>query len=294
MHRVIDPAAMASSSSQPISGNLTLGRIILGPIVTIGARAIGFLEFIGGIGYLLLDTIVSIPRGLISKRGRRLGWQNLWAQMVRVGVRSVPIVMLVLFCIGAILSLQMAPILKRYGAESQVASIISVATFRELGPLVSAIVLTGFAGASIAAEIGTMVVSEEIEALEAQAINPLRFLVLPRVVATAIMMICVAVIGDLTGVLGGLVVSHTFLTLNAEQYVRKTFEAIEVRDFITGLIKAGVFGTLISSLACYLGLGVTGGAQGVGVATTRTVVLTIVALITVDLMFTAGFYYMGW
>lgn len=285
---------MASSSSQPATGNLSPGRILLGPIVTIGARAIGFLEFVGGIGYLLLDTVVSIPRGLISKRGRRLGWQNLWAQMVRVGVRSVPIVMLVLFCIGAILSLQMAPILKRYGAESQVASIISVATFRELGPLVSAIVLTGFAGASIAAEIGTMVVSEEIEALEAQAINPLRFLVLPRVVATAIMMICVAVIGDLTGVLGGLVVSHTFLTLNVEQYVRKTFEAIEVRDFITGLIKAGVFGTLISSLACYLGLGVTGGAQGVGVATTRTVVLTIVALITVDLMFTAGFYYMGW
>lgn len=285
---------MASSSSQPITGNLTLGRIILGPIVAIGARAIGFLEFVGGIGYLLLDTVVSIPRGLISKRGRRLGWQNLWAQMVRVGVRSVPIVMLVLFCIGAILSLQMAPILKRYGAESQVASIISVATFRELGPLVSAIVLTGFAGASIAAEIGTMVVSEEIEALEAQAINPLRFLVLPRVVATTIMMICVAVIGDLTGVLGGLVVSHTFLTLNVEQYVRKTFEAIAVRDFITGLIKAGVFGTLISALACYLGLGVTGGAQGVGVATTRTVVLTIVALITVDLMFTAGFFYMGW
>lgn len=285
---------MASSSSHPVTGNLSPGRILLGPIVAIGARAIGFLEFVGGIGYLLLDTVVSIPRGLISKRGRRLGWQNLWAQMVRVGVRSVPIVMLVLFCIGAILSLQMAPILRKYGAESQVASIISVATFRELGPLVSAIVLTGFAGASIAAEIGTMVVSEEIEALEAQAINPLRFLVLPRVVATAIMMICVAVIGDLTGVLGGLVVSHTFLTLNVEQYIRKTFESIELRDFITGLIKAGVFGTLISSLACYLGLGVTGGAQGVGVATTRTVVLTIVALITVDLMFTAGFYYMGW
>jgi len=285
---------MASSSSQPVTGNLTLGRIILGPIVIIGGRAIGLLEFIGGIGYLLLDTVVSIPRGLISKRGRRLGWQNLWAQMVRVGVRSVPIVMLVLFCIGAILSLQMAPILKRYGAESQVANIIAVATFRELGPLVSAIVLTGFAGASIAAEIGTMVVSEEIEALEAQAINPLRFLVLPRVVATTIMMVCVAVIGDLTGVFGGLVVSHTFLTLNVEQYIRKTFEAIQVRDFITGLIKAGCFGTLISALACYLGLGVTGGAQGVGVATTRTVVLTIVALITVDLMFTAGFYYMGW
>jgi len=205
----------------------------------------------------------------------------------------VPIVCLVLFCIGAILSLQMAPILKRYGAEAQVASIISIATFRELGPLVSAIVLTGFAGASIAAEIGTMVVSEEIEALEAEAISPVRFLVLPRVLATIVMMVCVAVIGDLTGILGGLVVANQFLGVSVPQYVNRTFEAIKVKDFTTGLIKSGVFGMLISGLACYLGLRVTGGAQGVGVATTRTVVLTIVALITVDLMFTAFFYFYG-
>src|SRR5690348_2420089 len=160
--------------------------ILLRPIYLIGSRAIAFVEFIGGLGYLIKDTSSSLGRGLFAKRGRRMGWQNLWAQMVRVGVRSVPIVFLVLFCIGAILSLQMAPILRRYGAEAQVASIISIATFRELGPLVSAIVLTGFAGASIAAEIGTMVVSEEIEALEAQAISPIRFLVLPRVLATKI------------------------------------------------------------------------------------------------------------
>jgi phospholipid/cholesterol/gamma-HCH transport system permease protein len=267
---------------------------LLRPITAIGARALGLLEFVGGVGYLLADTAGSVRRGLIAKRGRRMGWLSLWAQMVRVGVRSIPIVMLVLFCIGAILSLQMSPILKTYGAQSQVARIIAVATFRELGPLVSAIVLTGFAGASIAAEIGTMVVSEEVEALEAQAINPIRFLVLPRVLATAVMMVCVAVVGDLLGVAGGLFVSHAFLGLSSEQYVRLTFEAPKVRDFVTGLIKAGVFGTLISALACYLGLGVTGGAQGVGVATTRTVVLTIVALITVDLMFTGVFYYFGW
>lgn len=268
--------------------------LLLRPITAIGARALGLLEFVGGVGYLLADTAGTVRRGLIAKRGRRMGWLSLWAQMVRVGVRSIPIVMLVLFCIGAILSLQMSPILKTYGAQSQVARIIAVATFRELGPLVSAIVLTGFAGASIAAEIGTMVVSEEVEALEAQAINPIRFLVLPRVLATAVMMVCVAVVGDLLGVAGGLFVSHAFLGLSSEQYVRLTFEAPKVRDFVTGLIKAGVFGTLISALACYLGLSVTGGAQGVGVATTRTVVLTIVALITVDLMFTGVFYYFGW
>ena len=269
-------------------------RPITRPIAALGGATIELLEFIGGLGYLLLDTGSAVRRGLVSGRGRRLGWANLWAQMIRVGVRSIPIVMLVLFCIGAILALQMEPTLRQYGATDRVADIISVAVFRELGPLVAAIVLTGFAGASIAAEIGTMVVSEEIEAMEAQAIQPVRFLVLPRVLATAVMMVCVAVVADLTGVFGGMTISRAFIGLSTEQYLRHTFDAIRVRDFVTGLIKAGVFGTLISSLACYLGLGVTGGAQGVGVATTRTVVLTIVALILVDLMFTAVFYALGW
>jgi phospholipid/cholesterol/gamma-HCH transport system permease protein len=266
---------------------------LLRPINALGGSVIGLCDFVGGLGYLMLDTAGSVRRALFGKRGRRLGWANLWAQMVRVGVRSIPIVMLVLFCIGAILALQMAPILRDYGALNRVADIISIAVFRELGPLVSAIVLTGFAGASIAAEIGTMVVSEEIEALEAQAINPIRFLVVPRVIATTIMMVCVAVVGDLTGVCGGLFVSTTLLGVSASQYLSHTFEAVNTRDFVSGLVKAGVFGSLISSLACYLGLGVTGGAQGVGVATTRTVVYTIVALITVDLLFTATFYAVG-
>jgi len=266
----------------------------LRPVAALGARLASFLEFLGGVGYLLLDTIAAVPRGLLGKRGRRLAWSNLWFQMVRVGVRSVPIVMLVLFCIGSILSLQMAPVLREYGAVEQTANIISIAIFRELGPLVSAIVLTGFAGASIAAEIGTMVVSEEIEALEAEAISPVRFLVLPRVLATTIMMVSVAVVGDLIGVFGGGVVGRYFLGISTSQYFHRTFEAVHTHDFVTGLIKAAVFGSLISGLACFLGLRVSGGAQGVGVATTRTVVLTIVALILVDLLFTAMFYYYGW
>ena len=263
------------------------------PITTLGARVIGLLEFIGGVGYLLLDTARATARSLVTGRGRRLGWANLWAQMVRVGVRSVPIVTLVLLCIGAILALQMAPILRDYGALQQVADIISVAVFRELGPLVAAIVLTGFAGASIAAEMGTMVVSEEIEALEAQAISPVRFLVVPRVLATTVMMVCVATVADLMGIFGGLIVGTNILGLSSSGYLVHTFNAIHIDDFTTGLVKAGVFGALISALACYLGLGVTGGAQGVGVATTRTVVLTIVALITVDLIFTGVFYALG-
>jgi phospholipid/cholesterol/gamma-HCH transport system permease protein len=269
-------------------------RLIVRPITALGNFVIWWLEFTGGLAYLLRDTAASIRRALFAKRGRRLGWANLWAQMVRVGVRSIGIVSLVVFCIGAILAFQIAPILKDYGVLPLVADVIATAMFRELGPLVAAIVLTGFAGASIAAELGTMVVSEEIEALEAAAISPVRFLVVPRVIATTIMMICLAVVGDLVGVGGGMLVSRTFLNIGYLQYAQHTFSAVKMQDFVTGLIKSGVFGTLISGLACYLGLNVTGGAEGVGNATTRTVVLTIVALITVDLMFTGVFYYLGW
>jgi phospholipid/cholesterol/gamma-HCH transport system permease protein len=252
------------------------------------------VELIGGVGLMLREALGLVHRALFTARGRRLGWRSLWFQMVRVGVNSIPIVCLVVFCIGAILAFQMAPILKQYGALQQVADIISIAMFRELGPLVAAIVLTGFAGASIAAEIGTMVVSEEIEALEAEAISPVRFLVVPRVLATTVMMVCLAVAADLVGVAGGMSVSKLFLNIGIAQYTHRTFEVVKLKDFLTGLVKAGVFGALISGLACYLGLGVTGGAQGVGAATTKTVVLTIVALILVDLMFTGVFYYLGW
>ncbi len=262
--------------------------------MAVGRFTLGVLEFTGGVGYLLRDTAASSHRALFTGRGRRTGWVNLWAQMVRVGVKSIPIVSLVVFCIGAILALQLAPILKDYGALPLVADVIGTAMFRELGPLVAAIVLTGFAGASIAAELGTMVVSEEIEALEAAAISPVRFLVVPRVIATTIMMICLAVVADLVGSAGGLLVSRAFLGIGVLQYSQHTFTAVKLQDFVTGLIKSGVFGTLISGFACYLGLGVTGGAEGVGNATTRTVVLTIVALIAVDLMFTGVFYYLGW
>jgi phospholipid/cholesterol/gamma-HCH transport system permease protein len=269
-------------------------NIVLRPLVATYNSTTGFFRFIGELGYLIGDTALAIRRSLFDKQGRRLGWANLWAQMNRVGVRSIPIVFLVLFCIGAILTLQMAPILKQYGAANRVADIIAIAVGRELGPLVSAIVLTGFAGASIAAELGSMVIYEEIEALEAEAISPIRFLAVPRMLATTIMMVCICVVGDFAGGIGGLTTGAFFLGVSPTMYAHHSFSALALKDFITGLIKAGVFGLLISALACRLGLSVEGGAQGVGVATTRTVVLTIVALISVDLMFTSVFYFLGW
>ncbi|MFI5382170.1 MAG: MlaE family ABC transporter permease [Tepidisphaerales bacterium] len=261
-------------------------QILLAPLNGL----LGLLEFLGGVALLMRDTAVALPAAVMSRRGRRLGWENLWAQMNRVGVQSIPIVFLVMFCIGSILALQMYPTLHSFGQATAIPNIIAVAVFRELGPLVSAVVLTGFAGASIAAEIGTMTVSEEIEALEAQAIAPVRFLVVPRVLATTVMMVCLALVGDVAGTVGGLVISSGPLDMGQRMFLHRVFSQLMVQDFVTGLFKAGVFGVLISSLACYLGLNVTNGAQGVGQATTRTVVYTIVALIIVDLMFTAVFF----
>lgn len=247
----------------------------------------------GGVCLLLAQTVSRIGHAYFARRGKRLALRNLSFQMVRVGVQAIPIVALVVFCIGAILSLQIVPILRDYGAEEQVSRIIAIAMFRELGPLVGAITLTGFAGASIAAEIGTMTVSEEIEAMETHAIDPVTFLVVPRVIATAIMTTCLAIVADVMGCLGGAVVSVQVQEMNYVSYYRMTVEAITMRDFTTGLIKAFVFGTIISGLACWLGLRVRNGAQGVGEATTRTVVLTIVALTIVDLLFTWVFFSVG-
>jgi phospholipid/cholesterol/gamma-HCH transport system permease protein len=263
------------------------------PVSSLGRSTFNLITFIGSLGLLSRDAFFLIKPALVQGRGRRLGWENLWSQMVRVGVNAIFIVALVVFCIGAILALQMSPILAEYGATGKVADIIGVAMFRELGPLVAAITLTGFAGSSIAAELGTMKVSEEIEAMECQAISPVRFLVVPRVIATTIMMVCLAVVADLMGILGGLFVSVLVIDLSAEQYLRATFAAISTKDFIGGLIKAAFFGSILSLIACHLGLNVEGGAQGVGEATTKTVVYTIIALTFIDLGFTTVFYVLG-
>ncbi len=258
-----------------------------------GAICLSTMAIIGGVWYLLRDVAKWIVRAITNKRVR-FGRAALVTQMARVGVRSVGIVMLVCGCVGVILALQMKPPLADFGQTDKIANIIGVAIFRELGPLISAIVLTGFAGASIAAEIGTMVVGEEIEALEAHALNPIRFLVVPRVLATTIALVLLTGIGDLTAVAGGGFMTVTFLDVPYELYKSNTLSQLKLYDFISGLIKAGIFGVIISSLACFHGLHVTGGAAGVGRATTSTVVHSVVAVIIADLMFTSIFFAIGW
>ena len=259
----------------------------------VGASWFELTEFIGSLYWLFFDSLIWVHRAVVLRKVR-LGRTAFITQMVRVGVRSVAIVSLVSACIGFILALQTAPSLEQFGQVDKVANLVGVAVFRELGPLIAAVVLTGFAGASIAAEIGTMVVNEEIEALEAMALNPVRFLVIPRLAATALSLLLLTIIGDLFAVFAGGFVGIFFLRIPYEVYKHNTLTQLAVSDFGTGLIKACVFGLILGLIACRNGLRVSGGAAGVGKATTDTVVQTIVTVIFLDLFFTAFFYAIGW
>jgi phospholipid/cholesterol/gamma-HCH transport system permease protein len=250
-------------------------------------------EFLGSLWWLFFDAMIWVHRAVILRKVR-LGSGAVVTQIVRVGVRSIAIVALVSGCIGFILALQTAPSLAQFGQVDKVANLVGVAVFRELGPLIAAVVLTGFAGASIAAELGTMVVNEEIEALDAMALNPIRFLVVPRLIATAISLLLLTVIGDLCAVFAGGLVGVTFLGIPAETYKHNTLMQLTAGDFGTGLLKASVFGLILGLIACRNGLRVSGGAAGVGKATTDTVVQTIVTVIFLDLFFTALFFAIGW
>lgn len=258
-------------------------------VAFVGGRVLGLLDHIGDIVYLLIDTMHWVLRST-GKSKVRIGWPAIVAQVVRIGVRSIFIVSLVSGCVGFILAFQLSPPLDEFGRKDLVANIIVVAVLRELGPLIGAIVLTGFAGASIAAEIGTMVVSEEIEALEAHALNPVRFLVVPRVLASLVSMTALAVISNFVAIVASLVMAMTVLDIPYSTYVSNMLDQAKPVDFITGVGKATVFGLLIGLIACGNGLRVSGGAAGVGKATTSTVVECVVSIVFADLAFTAVFF----
>ena len=258
-----------------------------------GGHANFVIRYLGGIATLAMLALAWSWRSLVLRRVR-FGAAAFQSQVVRIGVRSLSVIALVSFCIGSILALQMAPPLADFNQTDKVATIIAIAVVRELGPLISAIVLTGFAGASIAAEIGTMVVGEEVEALEAHALNPVRFLVMPRLLATTLALVVLCAFTQFVAIGAGMAVGVGLLDVPRAVYWDNTLNALDIADFATGLFKAAVFGSIIASIACYNGLAVSGGAAGVGKATTHTVVHAIVAIIVTDLVFTAVFYRLGW
>ena len=239
------------------------------------------------------EAVCCAAKGFVVP-GQRIRRDALIAQMVRVGVRAIPIVILAQMAIGMILVLQMFRKLDEFGQPEQLATINAIASFRELGPFLTALVLCGFSGASIAAELGTMVTAEEIEALEVSALSPVRFLVLPRLLATVIMTIMLTVIADVVMIASGMLTAVK-LGVDSDVYFQLTLDAVDIMSFATGLIKAGVFGLLIGLIACFLGLSVKPwrGSEGVGRATTNTVVYGIVAIIVADAVFTLIFYSYG-
>ena len=254
----------------------------------IGAGALFGAAYMGGLGHLGIRTVYWI---LIAPfRGKPLRWLEIVRQMVRVEY-SVWIVGLVLYFVGMILAIQMAVVLQMFGVTAYVGPVVGLATFRELGPLITAVVLTGYAGASIAAELGTMKVNEEIMALEVSALNPIGFLVVPRMLGLLVMGLCLTVLGNLIAIAGGLFIGYAVLGVWAREYVSLTASFLSVKDFLTGMVKAGVFAILIGLIACYEGLNVDGGAEGVGRATTRAVVLSIIFVIVFDCFFTTLFYF---
>ncbi|MCA9279197.1 MAG: ABC transporter permease [Phycisphaeraceae bacterium] len=280
------------AEQQTTEPRLSVFTMLAIPFDWLGGRMLGILEHIGSTVNLFIDALRWILRCGTSKQ-YRLGRAAIISQILRIGVRSIAIISLVSGSVGLILALQMAPPLDQFGSREIVARIVGVAVFRELGPLISAIVLTGFAGAAIAAEIGTMVVNEEIEALEAHALNPTRFLVVPRILATTASMIVLAVYADLVANGASLFISMTTLGIPFTTYWDNMMAQVKPVDFYTGLIKSGIFGCLIGLIACHNGLKVTGGADGVGRATTNTVVQSVVSIIVADLMFTAIFFILG-
>ncbi len=217
--------------------------------------------------------------------------EAFFRQMVLMGIDSTAIVSLVGASVGTVLALQAAYSLKAFGAIMYTGSLVGVAMARELGPLIAAIVICGRIGARMAAELGTMMVQEEVDALTTMAINPVRFLVLPRVLALAVMLPCLTVIADIMGMLGGYLIGITGLGINSQVYISKTIDALVLKDIYTGLAKSFIFSVLIALVSCHQGLSVSGGADAVGKATTQAVVISIVLIIVVDCLATAVIYY---
>ncbi|MBI3269620.1 MAG: ABC transporter permease [Planctomycetes bacterium] len=273
-------------------------------LAAIGRPALALCQGVGQSFWLLWDCGLWIASWVawplfwatgLSGRVRRRRGVRIHAtaeQGYRVGPTSLPISCLVLFFLGMILALQTAYILKKFGVTEYVSNLVSVAIIRELGPLITALVMSGFISGSIAAELGTMQVYEEIMALRTSAIHPNRFLVVPRLLATMIMLPCVTIFADLAGITGGWVIGTRILQLNSDLFISKCFEAVVAKDIYTGLVKSEAFALLLALIGCHQGLSTKGGAEGVGRATTNAVVLSILFVIVADCFFTFLFYFL--
>ena len=233
---------------------------------------------------LFVETLFWIFMSPLKKK-------QIFEQMSKIGVDSMPIAFLTSFFTGMVLALQSAYQMQRISATMYIASLVSLSMCRELGPVLTALVVAGRVGASITAELGTMKVTEQIDALETLATNPVRYLVVPRFLALFFMLPLLTIYADFIGICGGYLVGVGKLGISSSLYTRMTFDPLVLKDFFTGIIKSFAFAVIICIVACFQGMNTEGGAEGVGRSTTLSVVLSFILIISADCLFTALFYF---
>jgi len=252
--------------------------------IDLGRKVLAFLYFIGGLTSLTVQTVY-----LTFKPPYK--YDHIIEQSKKAGYDSFPIVSVVALFIGFIFALQTAYFMQRIGSEMYIASLVALSIVRELGPVITALVVAGRVGASHTAELGSMQVTEQIDALETLATNPIKYLVVPRFVALSIMLPVLTLFANLIGIMGSYVICVLKLGITSSMYMNITFTSIFYKDLFTGLFKALIFGMVIALVSCYEGFNVEGGAEGVGKATTSSVVISFLMIIAADCFFTALFYF---
>jgi phospholipid/cholesterol/gamma-HCH transport system permease protein len=275
------PAAAPSGILQPLPEPNLLVQVGEG-CLALHRNATDILIFIGA-------SVQALARDL--SRPHKLKWEGLWKLTEKAGADAVPIVTILSFLMGAILAFQAAVQLRKFGANIFVADLVSVSICLEMGPLLTALIVAGRSGAGYAAHIGTMQVNEEVDALRIMGIDPIRYLVSPRILAVALALPCLTMIADLAGVVGGALVSSFSLDLTPTAYFNQVHKVLEMSDVLKGLTKSFVFGVEIALIGCLRGFQVRGGAESVGSATTSAVVTCIFILTVTDALFAVIFYY---
>ena len=253
------------------------------PLNTIGRIFISFLGAIGRFSFFTGTAVFNIFRP-------KFYFRNILAQMIEIGFYSLPVVGLTAIFTGAVLALQSYTGFSRFNAESSIPLVVVLSITRELGPVLAGLMVAGRIGAAMAAEIGTMRVTEQIDALTTLSTNPVRYLIVPRIVAAVLMMPCLVLIADIIGVYGGYLVSVHKLGFNPGVYMKNTVDILEFKDVLCGLVKAAVFGFIISIMGCYHGFNSKGGAQGVGAATTNAVVAASIMIFLSNYIVTELFF----
>ena len=216
--------------------------------------------------------------------------KNILKQMLEIGYYSLPVVGLTAIFTGAVLALQSYSGFSRFSAESSIPLVVVLSITRELGPVLAGLMVAGRVGASMAAEIGTMRVTEQIDALTTLSTNPIKYLIAPRIIAAVLMMPCLVIVADIIGVFGGYLVSVHKLGFTEAPYIKNTVEFLEYNDVLCGVVKAAVFGFIISVMGCYNGFNSKGGAQGVGAATTNAVVASSIMILLTNYLITELFF----